>query len=205
MGTCARLSRMHFRPWGLFAALWLGERGGVSSQVPPAEEIYSRFGVGKPGEPIAGFAGVKFAMADDEVVVFIGQENLVCEQKSGVMESMLKPARRAINRGFTAAWEADTVYEQWREVNLAAGPAQLHAAGATMLVVQFGQMESLLDGPGRLTEFTAAHHRLLDEFAQRTRRVVLLSPLPFESRRRYFPRAGSLSRNADACLHEGNP
>ena len=53
-GTCARLSRMHFRRWGfLFAALWLAQEV-VCSQVPPAEEIYSRFGVGKPGEPIAG-------------------------------------------------------------------------------------------------------------------------------------------------------
>ena len=94
------------------------------------------------------------------------------------------------------AWEADTVYEQWREVNFGGWPAQLHAAGATMLVVQFGQMESL-DGPGRLTEFTAAYHRLLDEFAQRTRRVVLLSPMPFEK-----PGASHApnlpSRNADA-------
>ena len=188
---------MHFRRWGfLFAALWLAQ-GVVSSQVPPAEEIYSRFGVGKPGEPIAGFAGVKFAMADDEVVVFIGQENLVREQKSGVMESMLASGFAAHKPRFRfMAWEADTVYEQWREVNFGDWPAQLHAAGATMLVVQFGQMESL-DGPGRLTEFTAAYHRVLDEFAQRTRRVVLLSPMPFEK-----PGASHApnlpSRNADA-------
>ena len=191
---------MHFRQWGsLFAALWL-ELGVVCSQVPPAEEIYSRFGVGKPGEPIAGFAGGKFAMADDEVVVFIGQENLVREQKSGVMESMLASGFALHKPRFRfMAWEADTVYEQWREVNFGDWPAQLHAAGATMLVVQFGQMESL-DGPGRLTEFTAAYHRLLDEFAQRTRRVVLLSPLPFES-----PQASHapdlLSRNADVYAY----
>ena len=105
----------------------------------------------KPGEPISGFAGGKFAIADDEVVVFIGQENLVREQKSGVMESMLASGFAAYKPRFRfMAWEADTVYEQWREVNFGDWPAQLHAAGATMLVVQFGQMESL-DGPGRLT------------------------------------------------------
>ena len=101
---------MHFRRWGsLFAALWLAQ-GVVCSMVPPAEEIYSRFGVGKPGEPISGFAGGKFAIADDEVVVFIGQENLVREQKSGVMESMLASGFAAYKPRFRfMAWEADTV------------------------------------------------------------------------------------------------
>lgn len=199
-GACDRISRMHFRRWGLlFAVLWLAH-GSLISQVPPAAEIYSRFGLGKPGKPIEGFEGRKFALSPNEVVVFIGQENLVREQKSGAMESMLasgfathKPRIRFM------AWEADTVYDQWREANFGEWPAQLHAAGATMLVVQFGQMESL-DGIGRLTEFTSAYHRLLDEFAQRTRRVVLLSPLPFES-----PQASHapdlLSRNADVYAY----
>src|SRR4029434_8807690 len=44
---------------------------------------------------------------------------------------------------------------------------------------QFGQMEAL-DGVQRLPEFVAAYHRLLDQFATRTRRLVLVSPMPFE-------------------------
>ena len=102
---------MHFRrSSSLFAALWLAH-GVVSSQVPPAGEIYSRFGLGKPGEPIAGFAGGKFAMAAGEVVVFIGQENLVREQKSGVMESKLAAGFAEQKPRFRfMAWEADTVY-----------------------------------------------------------------------------------------------
>ncbi len=32
----------------------------------------------------------------------------------------------------------------------------------------------------RLPEFTAAYHRLLDQFAARTKKLVLVSPMPFE-------------------------
>ena len=51
-----------------------------------------------------------------------------------------------------------------------AWPAQLETAGATVVIAQFGQMEAL-DGAARLPEFTAAYHRLLDQFAGRTRRL----------------------------------
>src|SRR5439155_24757091 len=52
--------------------------------------------------------------------------------------------------------------------------------GATIVVAKFGQMEAL-DGVARLPEFIAAYHRLLDQFAMRTRRLVLVSPMPFEN------------------------
>ncbi|MEX2381111.1 MAG: GDSL-type esterase/lipase family protein, partial [Opitutales bacterium] len=38
-----------------------------------------------------------------------------------------------------------------------------------------------LDGPGRLAEFTSAYHRLIDQFSQVTPRLVLVSPIPFET------------------------
>src|SRR6266516_1877592 len=56
---------------------------------------------------------------------------------------------------------------------------QLEAAGATVVIAQFGQMEAL-DGVNRMLQFVAAYHRLLDQFAARTRRLVLVSPMPFE-------------------------
>ena len=172
---------MHFRRWFFLFVAFLVASESQRAQVPPANEIYSRFGVGKPGKPIDGFVDGRFTMKRDEVVVFVGQENLVREQKSGVMESMLAAGFAKQKPRFRfMAWEADTVYEQWREVNFGGWPEQLDAAGATMLIVQFGQMESLA-GTERLTEFTTAYHRLLDEFAQRTRRLVLLSPSPFET------------------------
>jgi putative membrane-bound dehydrogenase-like protein len=151
-----------------------------SSGIPPQDIILSRFGTAQPVSPQPPFSSGKFELGKDEVVVFAGQENFVREQKSGELESILaayfadkRPRFRSM------AWEADTVYEQWRDLNFGDWSAQLEAAGATVIIAQFGQMEAL-DGPARLTEFVSAYHRLLDQFSQRTRRLVLISPMLFE-------------------------
>ncbi len=151
-----------------------------SPTLPTASEIFERFGDGQPGVPVAAFTSGKFALGDKEAVVFVGQENFVRDQKAGELEAQLAVAFAAQNPRFRPmAWEADTVYEQWRDLNFGAWPRQLEAAGATIVVAQFGQMEAL-DGKARLPEFIAAYHRLLDQFAGRTRRLVLVSPMPFE-------------------------
>ena len=150
------------------------------SVVPPEAEILSRFGNAQPGAPVGPFAEGKFAVGEQEVVVFVGQENFVRDQKSGELEALLATAFAAKRPRFRPmAWEADTVYEQWRDLNFGSWTRQLETAGATIVVAQFGQMEAL-DGVARLPEFTAAYHRLLDQFAARTRRLVLVSPMPFE-------------------------
>ena len=151
-----------------------------ASAIPPEAEILSRFGVAQPSVPIGPFADGKFALGTNEVVVFVGQENFVRESKAGELEALLASAFAAKAPRFRSmAWEADTVYEQWRDLNFGSWARQFEAAGATIVVAQFGQMEAL-DGVKRLPEFTAAYHRLLDQFAARTRKVVLVSPMPFE-------------------------
>jgi hypothetical protein len=148
--------------------------------LPTEAEILSRFGEGQPVAPLTPFPGGRFQLGNNEVVVFIGQENFVRDSKSGEMEARLATHFAAKAPRFRSmSWEADTVYEQWRDLNFGAWTPQLERAGATIVVSQYGQMEAL-DGPGRLTEFTAAYHRLLDQFAVRTRRLVLVSPIPFE-------------------------
>ncbi|PAW83768.1 MAG: cytochrome C precursor [Pedosphaera sp. Tous-C6FEB] len=151
-----------------------------SSAIPPEAEILSRFGIAQPSVPVGAFAGGKFALGTNETIVFVGQENFVRESKAGELEAILASAFAAKAPRFRSmAWEADTVYEQWRDLNFGSWTRQLEAAGATVVVAQFGQMEAL-DGVARLPEFTAAYHRLLDQFAARTRKVVLVSPMPFE-------------------------
>ena len=151
-----------------------------SSAIPPEAEILSRFGTAQPSAPVGAFADGKFALGTNEVVVFVGQENLVRESKAGELEALLATAFAVKQPRFRSmAWEADTVYEQWRDLNFGSWVRQLETAGATIVVAQFGQMEAL-DGVARLPEFTAAYHRLLDQFAGRTKKVVLLSPTPFE-------------------------
>ena len=145
--------------------------------VTTKEAVLNRFGEPKPTwTSPAPFKDGKFVLGQGEVVVFIGQENLVREAKSGEIESRLAAAFAAQNPVFRSmAWEADTVQEQWRDLNFGPWKGQLEAVGATTLIVQFGQAESL-QGPSALAKFTADTHRLLDEFTRHTPRIVLLSP-----------------------------
>jgi putative membrane-bound dehydrogenase-like protein len=170
------------------------------SAIPPEEEILGRFGDVKAAPPVGAFADAKFAMGENEVVVFAGQENLVREQKAAQLEALLTAGFATKKPRFRSmAWEADTVYEQWRDLNFGSWTKQLEAAGATIVIAQFGQMEAL-DGPGRLPEFVTAYHRLLDQFAARTKKLVLLSPMPFE--KPTAPDAPDLTlRNADVATY----
>ncbi len=143
-------------------------------------EVLRRFGDGQPALPLAPLPDAKFQLGANETVVLIGQENLVREQKAGELEAQLAAAFAEKQPRFRPmAWEADTVYEQWRDLNFGSWAGQIESAGATVIMAQFGQMEAL-DGVKRLAEFTAAYHRLLDQFAPRTRRLVLIAPMPFE-------------------------
>ena len=103
-------------------------------------------------------------------------------------------------------WEGDTVFEQWRdggdvealdktrretdprsrEQSDAASwrqqrdwNAQLSEVGATVVLAQFGQMESLA-GPDGIPAFLTAYERLIEVFAGGGRRVILIEPVPFE-------------------------
>lgn len=149
-------------------------------QIPTEGEILSRFGDGQPVLPYPPFENGRFHLMDNEVIVLMGQENFVREQKAGALESLLtvgfvekKPRFRSM------AWEADTVYEQWRDLHFGSWIDQLQTAKATTLILQFGQMEAM-DGGDRMPEFIAAYHRLLDQVSGQTRRLVLISPMPFE-------------------------
>ena len=148
--------------------------------IPAESEVLGRFGDAQPMLPPGPFEEGRFALGQGETIAFVGQENTVRHQKSGDLEALLAVAFADQKPRFRwMGWEADTVYEQWRDLNFGAWTVQLERAGATVVVAQFGQVEAL-DGVGRLPEFVAAYHRLLDSLAQRTRRLVLVSPMPFE-------------------------
>ncbi|MBI1177469.1 DUF1080 domain-containing protein [bacterium] len=170
------------------------------SEVPPEGEVLSRFGDGQPELPKAPFAGGRFNLTTNEVVVFVGQENLVREQSSAALESLLAVGFADAEPRFRSmAWEADTVYEQWRDLNFGDWEDQLETADAGVVIAQFGQMEAF-DGVGRLPAFETAYHHLLDRFATQTRRFVLISPMPFEKPE--APNAPDLTaRNSDVAKY----
>ena len=142
--------------------------------------VFNRFGEPKAAWVApAPFKDGRFSLGQDEVVVFIGQENLVREAKSGALESRLATAFAAKTPVFRSmAWEADTVHEQWRDLNFGPWKGQLETTGATTLIVQFGQAEAL-QGQGGLAKFKADYHKLLDDLSRHTPRIVLLSPAGF--------------------------
>lgn len=149
--------------------------------VPAEEDILSRFGnPASAAVALPAFKDGKFSLEAGEVLVFAGQTNLVREQKAGELESVLATAYAKQQPVFRhMSWEGDTVYDQWRDLNFGSWKAQLDAAGASIVVAQFGQVEAF-DGQAKLPQFISAYHRLIDQFMARTPRLVLLSPLPFE-------------------------
>jgi hypothetical protein len=134
-----------------------------------------------------------------DIVAVLGGEDMVAWQRNGLFETLL--ASRAgveMPRFRYLAWEADTVFDQQRDLNFPKWPEQLNRAGATVILCQFGQAESLR-GPAELENFTRAYDRLLGVFTARTPRVVLLSPTPFENPGGALP---DLSRrNADLARY----
>jgi len=150
-------------------------------------------------------AGRHFQLVEKDVVIFVGGTNLVRAQKAGYLESLLTKhfaAARPVFRDM--AWEGDTVFQQgtvverWRRETFGDWDQQLQRVGATLIIAQFGQTESL-DGPTGLREFVAAYDRLLDKFARQTDRIVLVSPTPFEKSDPLLPDLSS--RNGDLLLY----
>ena len=141
----------------------------------------------------------------NDVVGLIGGGVWVAEQRGGYLESALRqlhPGYQLRVRNF--AWEGDTVSSRPREMNYPTVPALLRRFGVTIAFLQFGQSESFA-GEAGLETFRRDYGRLLDEVAAATPRLVLVTPLPFESTAP--PLADLARRNADlaryvAVVHE---
>ena len=70
------------------------------------------------------------------------------------------------------AWEGDTVFQQVRDLNYPALEQQLDDAGATVVIAQFGQIESMA-GDARVSDFVAAYETLIAQLSGGgTRKVV---------------------------------
>jgi hypothetical protein len=129
----------------------------------------------------AGAAESKFALRTNDVVVFVGGEDVVEMQRNGYLELLLTAATPGLNLRFRSlAFEGDTVFEQHRQLNFPSWEQQLETVGATVIISQFGQAE-LLAGTNKLSQFLAAYEKLLNRFTNGGRRVVLLAPTPLEN------------------------
>jgi len=128
-----------------------------------------------------------FRFQTNDVIAFVGGEDVVQMQRNGYLELLLTAALPHHKLRFrNLAFEGDTVFEQHRQLNFPSWEKQLERVGATVVIAQFGQAESLR-GPNALPQFVAAYERLLDRYATGGRRLVLLSPTPFEKGPDFLP------------------
>ena len=152
---------------------------------------------------------VAFKLQSNDVIALTGGSNIERTRFNGFLQTHLftaQPDAKIKVRNF--GWEGDTVFEQWRDGGAAGklDPSQswrqqrdwrqqLAEVGATVVIAQFGQMESLA-GVEKLPAFIAAYEKLIAEFTEGGRRVVLVSPLRFEKSTQ--PLAPDLTRNNTA-------
>ena len=140
------------------------------------------------------FAEPALPLTQNDVVVFTGGTEIVRLQRAGHLETLLTNRfKHALPRFRDLAWDADTVFfqgtvdGQWRKKGhfddlqaFGDWETQLKRVEATVIIAQFGTMESLA-GPEGLQEFIGAYNRLLDDFVTVTQRIILISPAPFEA------------------------
>jgi hypothetical protein len=113
----------------------------------------------------------------DDVIALVGGEDMVAASEYGYLELLLTRALPELHLKFRClAWEGDTVFEQRRDLNYPTLEQQLDQIGATVIIAQFGQMESLA-GKEKLPEFAAAYEKLVRRLgAPSRRRFVLIGP-----------------------------
>src|SRR5258708_10114513 len=101
----------------------------------------------------------------NDVIALVGGEDMVEVSEYGYLELLLVRALPDYHLRFrNLAWEGDTVFEQHRDLNFPSWEEALDKIGATVVICQFGQMESL-DGKEKLPEFVKAYMALLERFS----------------------------------------
>ena len=115
-----------------------------------------------------------------DVIAIVGGEDMVALSEYGYLELLLTRALPDLHLRFrNLAWEGDTVFEQRRDLNFPTWEEALEKTGATVVIVQFGQMESVVGTVG-FPKFTAAYAKLLERFSGGgKRRVVIVTPVVF--------------------------
>jgi hypothetical protein len=139
-------------------------------------------------------------LRSNDVVAMVGGSDVAAAQLTGHLETLLalkSPGTRFRNFG----WEGDTVFAQPRDVGFPTLTERLRRAGVSVMFLEFGRAEALT-GKETVPAFFSAYEKLLNEYAQQTPRIVLVTPAPFESGGGLLPdlskRNGVLAAHANA-------
>ena len=112
-------------------------------------------------------------------IALVGGEDMVVASEYGYLELLLTRALPDYQLKFRClAWEGDTVFEQRRDLNFPTWEEQFEKIGATVVICQFGQMESLA-GKEKLPEFVEAYQKLIERF-----QTLLVASSRFDKKRR---------------------
>jgi putative heme-binding domain-containing protein len=167
------------------------ELGGNKPAAEPKGPT-ARFADPLPAPPREPFKDGKFEIRPGEVIVFTGGTNMVRLVENGWFEASLAMAAKEQKPRFrNMAWDGDTVYEQWRDMNFGSWKEQLDAVNATCVFLWFGQMEAL-DETRDDAAFEQAAAKLMDEFKVVTPRLVVMTPMEFNA----FPRIADQAPDA---------
>jgi hypothetical protein len=134
-----------------------------------------------------------------DVVALLGGEDMVAAAESGHIEARCLLGLQGSRVKFRSlAWEGDTVFQQFRDRNYPTLAQHLDEIGATLVILQFGKMESI-EGDANLVEFVAAYERLLERLTKPdARRLVLQAPSRVAVASLAHPRFHSLERYVEA-------
>ncbi len=116
-----------------------------------------------------------------DVIALVGGEDMVVASELGYLETLLQLALPSYQlKVRSLAWEGDTVFEQHRDLNYPTLETQLEKIGATVVIAQFGQMESL-DPKSTPKEWREAYTLLIGKLSKGgTRRMAIISPVGVE-------------------------
>ena len=135
----------------------------VHTRLPrPVKSLFSllialvSFGANLSADTVAPF------FKPGDVVALVGGEDMVALAEEGWLETLVTWAQPKDRIRFRSlAWEGDTVFEQRRDLNYPTLEAQLDKIGATVVICEFGKMESLAGKEG-VAAFSEAYGRLID-------------------------------------------
>ena len=121
-----------------------------------------------------------FLLRKGDKVVFVGGTNAMLAGRYGYLESLLSRAAGGPALFRNMAWQADTVFAQQRPPYFGSWEKQLPRVEPTVIIASFGGPESMA-GREEMLEFVEAYEKLLDRFSAHADRIVLVSPIPFET------------------------
>ncbi len=118
---------------------------------------------------------------NNQLVAFAGGTNIGDMQYNAYLETLIRSSFPNIDLKFrNLAWDGDTVFEQFRDIGFNSWAENIDSLHTDILFVQFGQMESF-NGEAGIDSFVTAYQTLLDEIKQKDRKIIIISPTPFES------------------------